>query len=236
MHARALVLWDVDGTLISESRSGRLGYEEAVARVLGRTGIPAPQHTGGGTDWGILERMLIREGFAAAQASVLIPAALHELEDLMADREFLSSDRRVLDGVSETITALDDAGAVQSLVTGNSRRRALAKLGALGLADRLDLRCGGFGDRTSERWRLVEEARERAGLLHAGREDAIPLDRTFVIGDTIHDIAAARDAGARAVGVATGSHAAEALVDAGAELVLADLGSEGRRLGDLLGA
>jgi phosphoglycolate phosphatase-like HAD superfamily hydrolase len=44
-----------------------------------------------------------------------------------------------------------------------------------------------------------------------------------VIGDTPLDIAAALDAGARAVGVATGSFAAADLMAAGAHAVLPDL-------------
>ncbi len=44
-----------------------------------------------------------------------------------------------------------------------------------------------------------------------------------VIGDTPHDVKGAHDAGARAVGVATGASSAEELAAAGADAVLSDL-------------
>ena len=45
----------------------------------------------------------------------------------------------------------------------------------------------------------------------------------MLVGDTPLDVAAAREGGARAVGVATGPSAAAELAAAGADVVLADL-------------
>jgi phosphoglycolate phosphatase len=211
------------GTLVSDSHSGELGYADAVQRIVRSSRIDPPEDTSGGTDYGILERLFIRSGMASAQAQLLIPAALYELERITTDQSVIAQDRVLLDGINDAISVLEEIGALQSLVTGNSRHRAAAKLAAFGLEQRLDMRCGGFGDHTSERWRLVEEARARAGLLHAGREDAIPLRRTFVIGDTAHDVEAARQAGVGSIAVATGSYTAEELSRATPDLLLPDL-------------
>jgi phosphoglycolate phosphatase-like HAD superfamily hydrolase len=191
--------------------------------VLGRDDVAPPGPTDGGTDHGILARVLVREGFSQQQAALLVPAALNELEAITTDPAEILAQRRVLPGAREALDALRELGAIQSFVTGNSRRRSVAKLGAFGLDEVLDVRCGGFGDRTAERWRLVDEARRRAGLLHTADEDGVALDRTYVIGDTIHDVAAGKDAGARSVAVATGAFSMAELEAATPDLLIDDL-------------
>jgi phosphoglycolate phosphatase len=223
ISASILILWDIDGTLISDPGSRQLRFEQAVGRVLGRDDVAPPGPTDGGTDHGILTRLLVREGFSEDQAALLVPPALHELEAITTDRAEITAQRRVLPGVREALGALRELGAIQSFVTGNSRRRTVAKLGAFGLDEVLDIRCGGFGDRTAERWRLVDEARRRAGLLHASGEDAVAIERTYVIGDTVHDVAAGKGAGARSVAVATGAFTVGDLAPAEPELLLDDL-------------
>jgi phosphoglycolate phosphatase-like HAD superfamily hydrolase len=218
-----LIVWDIDGTLISDPGSHQLRFEQAVGRLLGRDDVAPPGPTDGGTDHGILARLLLREGFTEQQTALLVPPALHELEAITTDPVEITAQRRVLPGVPEALDALRGLGAIQSFVTGNSRRRAVAKLGAFGLDEVLDVRCGGFGDRTAERWRLVDEARRRAGLLHAADEDGVALERTYVIGDTIHDVAAGKDAGARSVAVATGAFTVGDLEPARPDLLLEDL-------------
>jgi phosphoglycolate phosphatase len=218
-----LVLWDIDGTLISDPRGMRMFFEDAAGALLNRSGIAPPDRPNGSTDYEILRKLLIREGFDETDAALLVPSALHELESMTARADVIRSDARLLPGVTAAIDALAEAGAIQSYVTGNSRVRAWAKLQAFDVHHRLDLRCGGFGDRTGVRSELVEEARRRAGLLYHGRSDAIPLERTFVVGDTIHDIAAARGAGARSIAIATGTFSLEELRAHDPDLLLSDL-------------
>jgi phosphoglycolate phosphatase-like HAD superfamily hydrolase len=81
----------------------------------------------------------------------------------------------------------------------------------------------GFGDRDRERWRLVASARSVAGVILAQDEDAIPLTRTFVVGDTVHDVSATRRAGAVAIAVASGSQSYDTLAGAHPDLLLRDL-------------
>jgi phosphoglycolate phosphatase len=59
-------------------------------------------------------------------------------------------------------------------------------------------------------------------LLAAMAEAGAEPHRTLMIGDTTYDIAMARDANARAIGVAWGYHPASELEAAGAHRVLAD--------------
>jgi phosphoglycolate phosphatase-like HAD superfamily hydrolase len=111
----------------------------------------------------------------------------------------------------------------QSVLTGNVRQLAEVKLDALGLRNGLDLCIGAYGEDHEDRAQLVHVARRRAAGVHGRSADAFDGTATVVIGDTPLDILAALDAGARAVGVATGSFAAADLMAAGAHAVLPDL-------------
>jgi len=111
----------------------------------------------------------------------------------------------------------------QSVLTGNIRSVAEVKLAALGLREWLDLCIGAYGDDHEDRTELVEVARRRAAAVHGRSAAAFGGTATVVIGDTPLDISAALAAGARAVGVATGSYSAGDLVMAGADAVLPDL-------------
>jgi len=117
-----------------------------------------------------------------------------------------------------------EAGRIhQSVLTGNIRSVAEVKLAALGLREWLDLCIGAYGDDHEDRTELVEVARRRAAAVHGRSAAAFNGTATVVIGDTPLDISAALAAGARAVGVATGSHSADDLAMAGADAVLPDL-------------
>jgi hypothetical protein len=111
----------------------------------------------------------------------------------------------------------------QSVVTGNIRLLAEVKLAALGLRNGLDLCIGAYGDDHEDRTELVQVARRRAAAVHGRTPAAFAGTSTVVIGDTPLDVTAALAAGARAVGVATGSHSAADLRAAGAHAVLPDL-------------
>jgi phosphoglycolate phosphatase-like HAD superfamily hydrolase len=117
-----------------------------------------------------------------------------------------------------------EAGHIhQSVLTGNIRSVAEVKLAALGLREWLDLCIGAYGDDHEDRTELVHVARRRAAAVHGRSAAEFGGTATVVIGDTPLDIAAALAAGARAVGVATGSYSANDLAMAGADAVLSDL-------------
>jgi phosphoglycolate phosphatase len=111
----------------------------------------------------------------------------------------------------------------QSVLTGNIRSVAEVKLAALGLREWLDLCIGAYGDDHEDRTELVHVARRRAAAVHGRSAAEFGGTATVVIGDTPLDISAALAAGARAVGVATGSYSADDLAVAGADAVLPDL-------------
>lgn len=213
-----LVLWDVDRTLVSIDGVSRAIYERAFSLVTGKPlGPLAPM--AGRTDRAILTETLKLNGIDAADA--LFADFYTALG--MATRELAGQIRKsgkVLPGVPEAIAALDGHRTVQSVATGNIQSIAKTKLGAVSLTSGLDFEVGGYGDDGSDRADLVRCARERASAKYGS---AFVGKRTFVVGDTPHDIKGAHDAGAYAIGVATGASSLEDLTKAGADLALADL-------------
>src|SRR6202046_3134004 len=193
-----LVLWDIDGTLLNADGVGRDLYDVVFVQLFGRS-IDAYAPMAGRTD-----RAIIRE--PPALAGVEEPrryvdpfiAGLGEHAALM--RSALVSRGQVLPGAAAALS-LVGGHAHQSVLPGNIRPLAEAKLTALGLREGLDLCIGAYGDDHEDRAQLVEVARRRAAAVHGGSVSlAFGGTSTVVIGDTPLDVAAALSAGARAVG------------------------------------
>jgi phosphoglycolate phosphatase len=218
-HRPRLVLWDVDGTLVDAARLGRDAFFEAFESV---TGSPPTEMVpfAGRTDLEIAHDMLAASGVESAED--LLDRFEEALVEAMAARmEELGRRGRALPGAEAALARLQgEPGVVQSLLTGNVERNALLKLAAFGLAPYVDFAAGAYGSDHRARGELVAIARLRAAGLH--QIELEPRD-VVLLGDTPLDVAAAREGGARAVGVATGPYDEAALAEAGADAVLADL-------------
>jgi phosphoglycolate phosphatase-like HAD superfamily hydrolase len=207
-----LVLWDVDGTLVHTASHGRYAFEEAYEVVIGRPFAQRVSYAGR-TDHQIALSML--EGDREQ-----LPRVLSELEAALdGRREEIATEGRTYPGVPETLAALharDDV--INSLLTGNIEANAALKVSAFGLERWLDFEVGAYGsDPHEERYELVAIARERAAAKYGEPTGAV------LIGDTPLDVRAAREAGARAVAVATGFSDVDELRAAEPDAVLADL-------------
>ena len=206
-----LVLWDIDGTLVNSAGHGRFAFEEAFQAVVGRD--PEWVEYAGRTDHQIALSML--EG-----SPERLPAVLEQLADRLADRkEAIAADGHLYPGVPETLAALHERdGVVQSLLTGNIEANAAVKVGAFGLERWLDFEAGAYGSDPHERRSdLVAVARKRAAARYGETTGAV------LVGDTPLDVLAAREAGARAVAVATGFAEIEALRESKPDALLQDL-------------
>jgi phosphoglycolate phosphatase len=206
-----LVLWDIDGTLVDTAGHGRHAFQEAFEAVMGRS--PEPVEFAGRTDHQIALAMLNKEREALPRLLEQLAAALE------ARKEMMSRDGHAYPGVPETLAALHGReDVVQSLLTGNIEANAVLKVGAFGLERWLDFEVGAYGsDPHEERSELVAVARERVRAKYG--EPA----RAVLVGDTPHDVRAAHEAGARAVAVATGFSAVEALHASRPDVLLDDL-------------
>ncbi|WP_155373349.1 HAD family hydrolase [Catellatospora vulcania] len=214
-----LVLWDIDRTLIDGGKVGRDVFIAAYLAVVGSEPPRLPDF-GGRTDHWLFTTALEWHG-REANADILAEFFAHLAEHTRAHRPQLVARGAALTGAAQALSALaGETGVVQSVVTGNIRAAAYEKLAAFDLLGPIDLEVGGYGCDDGVRSVLVRLAHERAQAKYAA---AVPARQVVVIGDTTHDIEAARANGAFAVGVATGSCTAEELAEAGAGVVLPSL-------------
>jgi phosphoglycolate phosphatase len=211
-----ILLFDIDGTLVSCGGAGRRALGRAFLDLYGRRDV-LEFSFGGLTD-----RAIVRAGLAACAAAEdepvidrLIARYLEHLPETLQD----SCGYRVMPGVTAVVPKLAGmAGIAVGLGTGNVRLGATAKLARGGL--HLLFPFGGFGCDHEQRSELLAIGARRG----AERLGAELLDcRVIVVGDTPRDVAAALAIGATAVAVATGDHEAGELAAAGAEIVLSDL-------------
>jgi phosphoglycolate phosphatase len=206
-----LVLWDIDGTLVDSAGHGRYAFEEAFDVVVG--GVPDWVEYAGRTDHQIALSML-------NDSAEHLPAVLEQLaERLAARRDAIATDGHVYPGVREILAALHEAdGVINSLLTGNLEANAAVKVGAFGLERWLDLEAGAYGSDPHERRSdLVAVARKRAAARYGEPTGAV------LVGDTPLDVLAAREAGARAVAVATGFADLDSLRASEPDALLQDL-------------
>jgi phosphoglycolate phosphatase-like HAD superfamily hydrolase len=215
-----LILFDVDLTLIRTNLAGRAAMTEAFRGLFGVDDATAGISFDGRTDRAIFEEAIALHGLANGDLPAVyervIRAYLEALPAALAARS-----GGVLPGVEALLDALRGRAAV-GLATGNMRLGAKAKLAHFGLWERFA--AGGFGDDTPVRAHLVRLAIEN--LAAAAGVDPDP-GQAVVIGDTPLDVEAARLAGARAMGVATGSYTVEGLRESRADFVVPDLATPG---------
>jgi phosphoglycolate phosphatase-like HAD superfamily hydrolase len=217
LPTRALVLFDIDGTLLR--RAGphhRQALVDAVRRTTGvettTEGVPVQ----GMLDRDILTQMLANAGVSRAHIRRQMPAMI-----AVAQRIYVRScpdlRRRVCPGARMLLYRLSRKGVATGLVTGNLTRIGWKKMERAGLKPYL--RFGAFAELAADRAGLV-----RIAVRHARRQNWI--DRTSpvaLIGDHPNDIRAARANGVRSIAVATGVVPAEELAEHAPDILVPDL-------------
>ena len=226
---QTLLLFDIDGTLVLSGRAGLRALDHAFEHATGRPRAFEGINPAGRTDGFLLEEAARRARLdLTPELRAVIEARYYER--LAVEIEKPGEGRKaVMPGVRPLLEALGGRpDVVLALLTGNFRRSARIKLEYFDLWS--PFRFGAFADDATDRNALVPVALARAR--EAGH--APHADRVIVIGDTPLDVECARAGGVRALGVATGSHSADDLREAGAYAVFADL-SETARVLEALG-
>lgn len=215
---KLLILWDVDGTLLSTDGIAAEAMRGAMRAVLGPAAPMVRTSYAGKTDWRI-----IRESLPTLDPE-LIAARLHEFaatytERLMLQQDDLSRRSKLFPGVRAALQALRPHG-YQAPLTGNIAAVARLKLACVHLLDHLDVEAGAYGDDHYERPALVPIAAARAaaryGQPFSGRQ-------IVIIGDTPHDITCGQAHGARTIAVATGPYSRAELAECHPDVLMDDL-------------
>ncbi len=216
-----ILLFDIDGTLITTGGVGRRALEIAFERRHGRAdacSFPLD---------GMTDKLIARLGLEAigvSPSAQLIDELLDDYVEVLRGEVARAdaSSYRLHAGMSVAMAAAKAAGCALGLGTGNVRAGARVKLERVGVYQHFSF--GGFGCDAEERALVIRRGAER-GAEHLGRPAS--ECRVVVIGDTPKDVAAAQAIGAEAIGVGTGSFSPEALRDSGASHAFSDLSQPG---------
>ena len=214
-----LLLFDIDGTLLSARGAGRRAVKAALERVYGTVGALDRYDLGGKTDQRIVFDVLEPEGFSREavreRLDDFFEAYARGLVEEIGDGRNIAT----LPGVVSLIERLHGTdGTLLGLLTGNIEEGARIKLTPTGLWSYFSV--GAFGSDDVDRRRLPSLAARRA---HALMGYAFRPEEVLVIGDTPLDIDCARAFGAVAVAVATGFHSRADLLHHGPDLLFDDL-------------
>lgn len=194
-----LLVFDWDGTLMDSVRS----IVACTRATLDELGLPAaPDATIRGTiGLGLRETL-----------EVLCPGGGDEMFERLLkcyQKHWYATYRDlpvIFDGVGEMLETLAEDGYLLAIATGKSRRGLDYVLHETGLAPLFHAT------------RTVDEAFSKPHpqmLLDILDELGVPARSALMIGDTIHDLQMARNAGTAAVGVCTGGHCREELEEYG---------------------
>lgn len=195
-----LVLFDIDGTLLSTGRAGAAALVEALVAVYGTAGPIDRWSFGGKTDPQIIWELMLEAGLAPEA----VEAGFDEVIARYLDRlkEVIDPERvKLKPGIRPLLEALGGhERVVLGLVTGNVARGASLKLRSAGIHDYFVL--GAYGCDHRSRDQLPPIAARRAEALTGRRFEGKEI---VVIGDTPNDVACGRPIGVKAIAVATGT-------------------------------
>jgi phosphoglycolate phosphatase len=203
-----LVLFDIDGTLLSAGRAARESVLAALADVYGWKESNGHSHDFSGKTDPQIVRELVEEDVGRTRCEELLENALERYLEEFSRR--LSPEAVVpKPGAVELVRRLASLpGVTLGLLTGNLERGARMKLEPPGMNPHFPF--GAFGSDSEDRYRLpaiaLERAREHCGRRFEGK-------RIVIVGDSVHDVLCGRPLSVRSVAVATGPTPAARLAE-----------------------
>jgi phosphoglycolate phosphatase len=218
-RGKALVLFDIDGTLIR--RAGphhRQALVDAVRRTTGFETTTEGVPVAGMLDRDILRVMMSSAGMSEGSIRRAMPEIVRCAQSIYV-RRCPDLQRKVCPGVRSLLRRLERREAVIGLVTGNLSRIAWKKMEHAGLLP--FFRFGAFAELAKDRAGLV-----RIAIREAKRKHGItPASPITLIGDHPNDVGAARANAVRSVAVATGLVSLEELQSHAPDILVRDLRS-----------
>jgi len=202
-----LVLFDCDGTLIDSQAA----IVAAMAAACTAHGFPVPAREAVRRVVGLPLEIAIASLLPEAEAPTLARLVASYKEAFGADRRARRHESPLYEGAAEAVAAIEATGALIGIATGKSRRGLVATLEELGWLDRFVV------------LRTADDGPGKPApdmVLSAMTETGVRPEETVMIGDTTFDIAMARAARVRAVGVGWGYHDGAELHRAGAHAVV----------------
>jgi phosphoglycolate phosphatase-like HAD superfamily hydrolase len=232
-NGHRLVLFDIDGTLLSAGKVARDSILNALEKAFDWRATPEHQNRekwdfSGKTDPQIV-RELVHEDIGAERFEAGLTRALGlYLKEL--ERGLIPGTVVPKPGIGPLLERLAaDPRVTLGLLTGNLEPGARLKLAPPDYNRYFPF--GAFGSDSANRYELPGVAVERA-LSHTGRRFA--GKSVVIVGDSVHDVACGRSLGVRAVAVATGITSVERLSAEKPDAVFADFTDTERALKAIL--
>ena len=203
MSEKRLLLWDIDGTLISTGAAGQHAIVRATAERFGGKDDLSGVEIAGRTDIGIAHQIF--EKYAEPATAENIDSFLDLYVRLLAE-ELPRRQGRVLRGELDLLQrAAQQSHTTLGILTANQG----SLLSAIAFAD-------DHPDRNELGAFALSRAQQTTGI------DFAP-EQVDVIGDTGHDIACGKAFGARTIAVATGSWSRQRLTQCEPDFLFDDL-------------
>lgn len=202
-----LVIFDCDGTLVDSQHN----IIAAMTQAWRDAGLPDPDPAEVRRQVGLTLEIAVAR---------LLPEAAPETVQNLADayrkivfnlRTTVGLDEPLFDGIRALIEALAAPEIFLGVATGKNLRGLEHTLKTHGLRSHFH---------TLQTGDLCRSKPDPEMVLKAVAETGVPAEDAVMIGDTSFDIEMARSAGATAIGVGWGYHAAEELTAAGAHAVI----------------
>ncbi|MQA89635.1 MAG: HAD hydrolase-like protein [Gemmatimonas sp.] len=215
-----LVLFDVDGTILSSRGAAPRAFRRALRETFATDGPEDGYSFAGRTDPQIARDLLRLAGIEDGQIDHGLDSFWDRYASLLA-AEFRAVDATLYPGVRQLLDRVDSVPneAVLGLLTGNVRAGAELKLTSAGIEfDRF--RVGAFGSDHHDRCELpaiaVARAKATFGRTFEGKS-------VVIVGDTPFDISCGEHLGVRTIAVATGTYPLDQLANCNPDHLFPDL-------------
>jgi phosphoglycolate phosphatase-like HAD superfamily hydrolase len=206
MRRRRLVLFGIDGTLITDGGAARAAFGVALRDVFGYEGDLRRYDFSGRTDPQIATMVLRDAGWSEDDITWRSDELWRAYIDGLT-RSATGDRIHALPGIVELLEVLRTEAAVTlALLTGNIERGARLKLAPPALNDYFPF--GAFGSDSAKREELPPIAVERASRIDGHRFSGADV---VIIGDSIYDVRCGVPHGATTIAIASGKTPAEKL-------------------------
>jgi phosphoglycolate phosphatase len=202
-----LLIFDIDGTLMSTGGLTGVAFELAIEELYGVKNSTNGIEPFGLTDQLIFSKILQNNNIPYENGAEEFERFCEKYIIHLGIQLNNSSKPMLLPGVKRLLQKLkDDKKVFLALETGNIEPSAFLKLHSLGVISHFPI--GGFGSDSMDRAKIIELAFRRA---QAHYRVPFSIKETWVIGDTPNDINAGQQLGINTISVATGVFGVEQL-------------------------